>query len=104
MYTAKALLSFALLLSVSGCATSQGGSRLPQQAPNLVASPNTLNFGNKAVGSTSTLTVTLTNSGNVTATVSQISVTGGAGFSTSLTPPLALTAGQSSTFTVRCSP
>ena len=66
----------------------------------LTASPATLNFGNVTVGSSSTQTVVLTNTGNSSVSISQINVSG-TGFGTSgLTPPLTLPAGQSTAFSV----
>jgi len=63
-----------------------------------------LSFGNVTVGSSGTQTVTLTNTGNSSVSISQITASG-AGFSSSgLTPPLTLTAGQSTTFSVICAP
>src|SRR5437879_2045587 len=70
----------------------------------LVISPSALSFGNVSLGSSSTQTVTLTNSGPASVTVSQASVSG-AGFSKNgLTPPLTLPPGQSSTLAVRFAP
>lgn len=70
----------------------------------LTASPISLNFGNVTVGSSSTQTVVLTNTGNSGVSISQISVSG-TGFSVSgLTPPLTLTAGQSTAFSVAFGP
>jgi HYDIN/CFA65/VesB-like, Ig-like domain len=60
-----------------------------------------LSFGNVTIDSSSAAqTVTLTNTGNTNVSISQINVSG-AGFSVSgFTPPLALAAGQSTTFGV----
>src|SRR5437870_9437356 len=70
----------------------------------LVISPSALSFGNVSLGSSSTQTVTLINSGAASVTVSQASVSG-AGFSKNgLTPPLTLPPGQSSTLAVRFAP
>jgi len=70
----------------------------------LSANPASLSFGNVTVGSSGTQTVTLTNTGNSSVSISQITASG-AGFSSSgLTPPLTLTAGQSTTFSVICAP
>src|SRR2546427_579723 len=67
----------------------------------LTASPTSLSFGNVTVGSTSApQTVTLTNSGNSSVSISQINVSG-SGFSASgLTAPLTLAAGQTASFSV----
>jgi hypothetical protein len=64
----------------------------------LTDSASSLSFGNVQVGSSSTLSETLTNSGGSTVTVSQAKLTG-SGFSiTGLTLPLTLIPGQSFTF------
>src|SRR2546426_50250 len=67
----------------------------------LTASPTSLSFGNVTVGSNSTpQTVTLTNSGNSSVSISQINVSG-RGFSASgLTAPLTLAAGRTASFSV----
>jgi hypothetical protein len=70
----------------------------------LSANPTSQSFGNVQVGSTSSNSETVTNTGGATATISQANVTG-AGFSVSgLTLPATLTAGQSVTFTVKFAP
>src|SRR4029077_1297347 len=64
----------------------------------LTATPPSLSFGSVQVGSSQTLSETLTNSGGSSVTVTQANVTG-AGFSiTGLTLPLTLSPGQSFTF------
>src|SRR5712691_10683433 len=69
----------------------------------LTTSPTSLSFGNVTVGS-STQTVTLTNSGNSSVSISQVQVSG-PGFSTSgLTPPMTLLGGQSTNFIVAFTP
>src|SRR2546425_733438 len=88
-------------VSLVGCAS--GVSPQVQQMQ-LVISPSALSFGNISVGSSSTQTVTLINSGAASVTVSQARVSG-TGFSNNgLTPPLTLPPGQSSTLTVRFTP
>jgi hypothetical protein len=70
----------------------------------LSANPASWNFRNVTVGSSGTQTVTLSNTGNSSVTISQVTASG-AGFSSSgLTPPLTLTAGQSTTFSVIFAP
>jgi len=81
-------------LSGSGATTSS----------QLAASPTALNFANVSLGGSSSQTVTLDNTGNASASISQLTVTG-AGFTASgLTTPLTLAAGQSTTFTVAFAP
>jgi len=70
----------------------------------LSANPTSLGFGNVAVGSSSTQTVMLTNSGSSSLPISQVHVSG-AGFSASgLTLPLTLTAGQGTSLTTLFAP
>ena len=70
----------------------------------LSASPTSLSFGNVSVGSSITQSVTLTNTGNSSVSISQMNVSG-AGFSTSgLTPPVTVAAGQNTTLTVLFTP
>ena len=73
-----------------------------QSAVNLT--PSSVSFGNVTVGSPSTQTIKLTNSGTGALTFSQVSVTGG-GFSLStLSLPITLNAGLSTTFNVQFAP
>jgi hypothetical protein len=70
----------------------------------LTASPTSLAFGSVQVGSSSSLSETLTNSGGSSLTISAASASG-TGFSLSgLALPLTLTAGQSTSFTVLFAP
>jgi len=87
----------------SPAAVTLSGSGVAASAQ-LAASPTSLSFANVSVGSSSSQTVTLNNSGNSSASVSQLNVSG-AGFTASgLTTPLSLAAGQSTTFTVAFAP
>jgi ASPM-SPD-2-Hydin domain-containing protein/centrosomal CEP192-like protein/HYDIN/CFA65/VesB family protein len=70
----------------------------------LTPNPTSLSFGNVTVGSSKSLPETLTNSGGSSLTISAASATG-SGYSISgLTLPLTLTAGQSTSFTVKYAP
>ncbi|MGC1835619.1 MAG: choice-of-anchor D domain-containing protein, partial [Candidatus Acidiferrales bacterium] len=70
----------------------------------LGASPASVNFGSVNVGSSGSQTVTLTNSGSASLTISQATASG-TGFSVSgITTPLTLGAGQSASFTAKFSP
>ena len=70
----------------------------------LGSSPTSLNFGNVTVGSNQSLSGTVTNTGGANVTISQVAASG-TGFSLSgVTTPVTLTAGQSTTFTVKFSP
>ena len=73
-------------------------------AKSLVPNPPSVSFGNVKTGTTSKLSVTLTNAKSGTITVSK-DATKGAGFSVQGLPlPLSLTPGQSFTFSVLFSP
>ncbi|HZQ23866.1 MAG TPA: choice-of-anchor D domain-containing protein [Terriglobales bacterium] len=73
-------------------------------AGTLVANPASLNFGSVQVGSSLSLSETLTNTGGSSVTVSQVSATG-PGFSVSgLTLPMTLAAGKSFTFNATFAP
>lgn len=85
----------AATLNVSGWGTGSWG---------VTANPPSLSFGSVPVGSTSTLNMSLTNSGSSSITVSQEKFTA-AGYSVGgLTLPLTLGAGQSFTFTISFTP
>lgn len=78
-----------------------GGSQTPGA---VTPSPSSLSFGNVPLGSKTTLSETLTNTGGSSLTVSQVNTTG-TGFSISgLTLPLTLAAGQSQPFSVTYTP
>jgi hypothetical protein len=70
----------------------------------LAANPTSLAFGSVQVGSSSSLSETLTNTGGTTVTITQANVTGAAFSVSGLTLPLTLTANQSVTFTVTFAP
>ncbi len=70
----------------------------------LSASPTTLSFGNVTVAASTTQSVTLSNTGNSSVSVSQLSVTGSSFSASGLTLPLTLAAGQSAAFNVSFSP
>ena len=84
-----------LSIPLSGTGTTQG---------TLAANPTTLAFGSVQVGSSKSLSETLTNSGGSSLTISAAAASG-TGFSLSgLTLPLTLNAGQSTSFTVAFAP
>jgi Abnormal spindle-like microcephaly-assoc'd, ASPM-SPD-2-Hydin/Protein of unknown function (DUF1573) len=70
----------------------------------LKFSSTSLAFGNVSAGSSATQSVTMTNSGNSSVTVSQISVTGSVFSLTGAGTPVTLSAGQIMTFEVIFSP
>lgn len=69
----------------------------------LSANPTSLNFGNVDVGSSSTLDVTLTNSGNSDISISSVTASG-AGYSVTGGSNVDLTPGQSTTIAVTLNP
>lgn len=73
-------------------------------APGLTASPMALSFGSVDVGSTTTNTVTLTNSGSSTVNVSGVAPTGSGITVTGISLPAAVNAGANATFTVQFAP
>lgn len=70
----------------------------------LTASPTILNFGNVMVGNNATKTVTLTNTGNASLNISQISVSGPPFMASGTSPPSTLSVGQSVTLSIAFSP
>ena len=70
----------------------------------LGASPANVSFGNVAVGSNSQQTVTLTNTGNASATISSLVATGSGFTVTGLATPLTIGANQSASFTAQFAP
>jgi hypothetical protein len=72
--------------------------------PQLTASPASLNFGNVAVGSSGTQTITVSNTGSAAATISQ-AVASGTGYTVSgPAMPMTLAAGASASFSVQFAP
>ncbi len=98
-----------LSLTASGSATTvdialSGTGVVPVPPATLVATPGTVNFTGAQVGKASTQTETLQNTGGLSVTISQASVTG-AGFAISgLSTPLTLTPGQTTSFSVTFTP
>jgi hypothetical protein len=80
------------------------GSGAAAPVAQLTANPATGNFGNVTVGSSSSQSISVTNSGTISVTISQI-VTSGAAFSLAgVNVPLTLNPGQSSTYIAQFSP
>src|SRR5437899_254312 len=80
------------------------GSGTGTSQPTVSLSPTALSFGTVAMGTKSTQTVKLTNSGTASLTVSSDTLSG-TGFSVSgLTFPLTVAAGQSASFSVAFAP
>jgi hypothetical protein len=70
----------------------------------LVAAPSSVSFGNVTTGSAQSQTVTLTNSGGTSASITQANVSGAGLNISGLTLPLSLGAGQSISFQLTFSP
>lgn len=101
--TATGSVSVSATSSASDPSVSVGLSGTGAQAA-LSPNPLSVNFGSVLVGSSGTVPVTLTNSGNMSTTVSAATVSG-AGFSVSgLSMPLTIGAGQSASFTGKFAP
>lgn len=70
----------------------------------LLANPGSVAFGNVTVGSNASQTITLSNSGNTSVSISQASVSG-SGFSMSgIATPMTIAAGASTSFTAKFAP
>ncbi len=88
----------------SGSTVALSGTGLSVGSPVLGLSPASLSFGSVNVGTATTKTVSLTNSGSAALTISNASVSG-TGFSISgLSTPVTLNAGQSTSLTVSFDP
>lgn len=70
----------------------------------ITANPAAVSFGNVNTGSTATQAITITNTGNSTASISQIGVSGQNLSVSGLSTPLSLAAGQSASLNVQFSP
>jgi len=79
-------------------------SATPSPTYLLTPSASSLNFGNILVGSSASQAVTLTNTGNSSVSISQISVSGTGFTAGGVTPPVTLSAGQSVSLLVGFSP
>ena len=93
------LLALLPLLLVNGCAGIVGSKPQASQT-SFAISPSSLSFGNVAAGKKSSQTVTITNTGNTTASIQQVSFSNGQFGISGATFPLSLGAGQSTTFSV----
>ena len=72
--------------------------------PQLTVNPSSVGFGNAAVGSSSSQTISLTNPGNASVTITQLNATG-PGFGVSgASLPLTITAGSSSSISATFAP
>lgn len=72
--------------------------------PQLTATPSTVSFGNVTTGSNSSLSVTLSNPGTASLTITQATISTGAFTMSGLTVPLTINSGKTSTFSVEFAP
>jgi hypothetical protein len=108
---AAAVVSFAVLLALSGCAGVSTGSSQKQPPPGqgqatLAVSPTSLSFPATAVGNSTTLPLSVTNTSNsVAANISQLAISG-TGYSLVSPPalPTTLNAGQQLNLTIKFAP
>lgn len=104
-----AILSlFCGVLVLSGCVASTGEKAGTGTGgvgtPSITASPSSVNFGNEAVGSTVSQSVTISNSGTADLSISQISVTGSDFSYSNISLPATVQAGSSASLTVSFKP
>jgi centrosomal CEP192-like protein/ASPM-SPD-2-Hydin domain-containing protein len=106
------LIIFSTLLSSAGCAgltgapktaTTQASSGAPSPAT-ISVSPGSVNFGSVPMGSTASQSVTITNAGGSTLTVTQASTTASGFALTGISLPLSVGAGRQSNFNIVFSP
>jgi hypothetical protein len=84
-----------LTIPLTGTGTASGA---------LASNPTSLAFGSVPVGTTQTLSETVTNTGGTSVTISQVSISGSAYTLNGIAAPVTLTAGQSASFTVSFAP
>jgi hypothetical protein len=93
-----------IVVGASGCAGVTSAKSTAQGAPQLVVTPNSVNFQGVVVGQKNTQTLQLSNAGSAALNVQQIQVTG-AGFQvTPPTLPLALAPGANQIFSLAFAP
>jgi Abnormal spindle-like microcephaly-assoc'd, ASPM-SPD-2-Hydin len=107
--SAPGVLSGNLSLSTSGNVSPNsvpltGTGVQSQQTLSLTVSPQSVSFGNVAVGSSGSQTVSLLNTGNGTVNVSQATMAGNGFGMSGLAVPMTLDPGQSTAFTVSFAP
>src|SRR5277367_6535939 len=98
------VLALAMLTGCQGFSTGKPAAQGSQETGGLTATPATVAFGNVQISTSQSQIVTLGNTSTSTVNVTDATVTG-TGFSTTgLTTPLALSPGQSATFSVVFAP
>lgn len=96
--------SVSIANTAPGAATIVAVSGTGAQAE-IATSPSSVSFGNVATGNTNSQPIQISNGGNATLTISQVTVTGGGnGFSTILSTPLAIQPGKSASFNATFTP
>ncbi|MGH9775421.1 MAG: beta strand repeat-containing protein [Candidatus Acidiferrales bacterium] len=83
---------------------STSGAGVSNAAPKLVVSPSPVDFNSVSVGSSSSMTVTLSNTGSATLNISQVSSTGSAFSISGIKTPLAIAAGSTSSLIAKFAP
>jgi Abnormal spindle-like microcephaly-assoc'd, ASPM-SPD-2-Hydin len=101
IFTLLVALAITASLSLSGCGYTTGS---PDNPNGLNAKPNNLSFNDVAVGSSSSLTSTLTNDGKSEIDVSEVTVAGAGLTATGVSAGTILTPGQSVPVTVTFTP
>ncbi len=100
----KASGSVAIANTAPGSPTIVAVSGTATQAE-IAVTPSSVSFGNVATGNTNSQPIKISNGGNATLTISQITMTGGGnGFSTILSTPLAIQPNQSASFNATFTP
>jgi Abnormal spindle-like microcephaly-assoc'd, ASPM-SPD-2-Hydin len=80
-----------LMISLTGAGTQSGG-------PELSANPPNAAFGNVTIGNSNSQTISLSNGGNASVTITQASMTGAGLSTTGLSTPTTIAAGGNTTF------
>ena len=102
--TLRTYLAFCVVLLGALCVTSCGSSSTASPRPILSTSASALNFGAVMLGSTSSLSLSLTNSGTVSLTISQASISGSNFSISGITTPLTLSPNQAASAIVKFAP
>ena len=98
------ILLVAGLALLAGCQGVSTGNNTGGSPGVLGSTPASLSFGTVTVGKAQSLSGTVTNTGGSSVTISQVEISG-TGFALgSISAPVTLTAGQSSTFSIKFAP
>ncbi len=100
------VLALGFMLGCQGVSTGKSSSQGTQTllTGSLSATPASVSFGNVQIGTSQTISVTLTNTGGSSITVTQATVTGTGYSTTGLTLPLTLGVGQSAAVNIVLAP